>query len=61
MARVTEDNSLLPVCVVAVFFGHVRLPEKELMEESVDGVGTLHHDHVTPLLNDFEKGKEEDL
>lgn len=31
------------------------------MEESVYGVRTLHHDHVTPLLNHFQEGKQEDL
>lgn len=31
------------------------------MEESVDSVRTLHHDHVTPLLNHFQEGKQEDL
>lgn len=31
------------------------------MEEGVDGVRTLHHDHVTSFLNDFQECKQEDL
>lgn len=53
LACVTESCCLLCVCLVAGLFGHVRLPQKELVEESVDGVRTLHHDHVTSFLDDF--------
>lgn len=31
------------------------------MQERVDGLGTLHHDHVTAVLQDFQEGYEEDL
>lgn len=41
------------VCLVVGFFGHVRLPQKELVQEGVDRVGTLHHNHVTSFINDF--------
>lgn len=49
------------LCTATVFSGHVWFPEKELVEEGVDGVGTLHHDHVTSFLNDLQEGKQEDL
>lgn len=41
------------VRLVVGFFGHVGLPQKELMQEGVDRVGTLHHNHVTSFINDF--------
>lgn len=43
------------------FFRHVRLPQKELVQEGVDRVGTLHHNHVTSFINDFQECKQEDL
>lgn len=57
----TDGNCLLHVCLAAALFGHVRLPQKELVEERVDRVWTLHHDHVTSFLYDFEECKQKDL
>lgn len=49
------------VRLVVGFFRHVRLPQKELVKEGVDCVGTLHHNHVTSFINDFQECKQEDL
>lgn len=38
-----------------------RLPEEKLIQECVDSIGTLHHDHVTAVLQDLQEGHEEDL
>lgn len=54
-------GSFIWLCPDTVFSGHVWFPEKELVEEGVDGVGTLHHDHVTSFLNDLQEGEQEDL
>lgn len=32
-----------------------RLPEEELMQECVDSLRTLHHDHVTTVLQDLQE------
>lgn len=37
------------------------LPEEELMKECVHSVRTLHHDHVTAVLQDLQKSHQEDL
>lgn len=31
------------------------------MQECVDKLGTLHHDHVTAVLQDLQEGHQEDL
>lgn len=38
-----------------------RLPEEKLIQECVDSIGTLHHDHVTTVLQDLQEGHKEDL
>lgn len=49
------------VCLVVGFFRHVGLPQEELVQEGVDRVGTLHHNHVTSFINDFQECEQKDL
>ena len=58
---VVDGRLCLCVASDALCFGHVGLPEEELMQQGVNGVRALHHHHVTPLLDDFEKCKQENL
>lgn len=32
-----------------------RFPEEELVQERINGIRTLHHDHVTAVLQDLQE------
>lgn len=44
-----------------VFFGGVRLPQEELVQQGVDRLWALHHYHVAAFLYDFQEGEQKDL
>jgi len=37
------------------------LPEEELVEEGVDRLRTLHHDHVAAVVQHLQEGQQQDL